>query len=234
MDVHINKDIGNFIKLQRRKKHLSQESLASAAEVSTNKISAIENAKGRASLEVIHKVLLSLGINLYNLLPLSQLSTMRKDMLKEAKIAYLHWKELNSIIAGDLNSRLVNLPEAISENLVCSSLGFTRNTNISGDATDQDGNIVEIKATSNFERDLTSFSPNQKFDRLIFLRLNITENRALIYDIQLNSEELGSLPVNYNETVADQQRQNRRPRLSLIKYIKEKGLKPIYELVLNT
>ena len=45
--------------------------------------------------------------------------------LSVIKQAYHKWKELNDIISNETSSRKVNLPEAISENIACNSLGFT-------------------------------------------------------------------------------------------------------------
>ena len=147
--------------------------------------------------------------------------------LSVIKQAYHKWKELNDIISNETSSRKVNLPEAISENIACNSLGFTRNMGSEpGDAHDKHGNLIEVKATANFTEDLTSFSPTTNFDKLIFVRLNQYEDKAYIYDLGLNGKTLGELPVNNHETVADQQREGRRPRLSLIDYIDKEGLKP--------
>lgn len=143
------------------------------------------------------------------------------------KQAYRSWKNLNEIIFNEMNSRKVNLPEAISENIACYALGYERNMDSSGDATDKLGKLIEIKATANFNSDLSSFSPDTHFDKLIFVRLNLQEDKAYIYDLGLNGEQFRELPVNNTEKVADHQAKKRRPRLSLIKYIKEKDIQPI-------
>lgn len=131
---------------------------------------------------------------------------------------YLSWKSLNSGIKS-FNSRGVNLPDAISESMVCYALGFKRNCGASGDATDEDGKLVEIKASSNYGNDLSSFSPNTKFDRLFFLQLNQEKDEAEIYDLCLNSNTFKELGVNKMQSVNDQQLEGRRPRLSLYKTI---------------
>lgn len=148
-------------------------------------------------------------------------------MLNTIKQAYQHWKQLNDIIVNHLDSRKINFPEALSENLACIALGMERNTNSLGDATDKQGRLVEIKATSNFYSDLSSFSPDTRFDRLVFVRLNLDSDKAYIYDLGLDGKQFGSLPVNISQTVADHQAQGRRPRLSLIRYIDKHKIQPL-------
>lgn len=85
------------------------------------------------------------------------MSNVSKDDLKHIITAYHYWKNLNKQLEP-FASRKVNIPESISEPLVCYALGYTwhnkANTNSSGDAS-FDGKLVEIKATSNFDDDLT-------------------------------------------------------------------------------
>lgn len=233
MENDIRKDFGLFIVKLRNKYGYTQEELAGRSDLSVPYISKIENAKCSASLDVIYKLLLAFDLSLYDLLPLSYQPLSEEAMINKAKEAYKHWKQLNNIISNDLESRMVNFPEAISENIACSALGYTRNNTSVGDATDANGNLIEIKATSNYHSDLTSFSPVTKFDKLIFVRLNLKEDIADIYDLGVNGKEFGSFKVNKNETVADHQQQGRRPRLSLIKYIEQNNLSPIVSVDLK-
>lgn len=83
------------------------------------------------------------------------------------------------------------------------------------------GEIIEMKATSNFDRDLTSFGPTTNFDRLYFLRLNQANNLLHIYDLGLTGETLGDVQANSKQTVREQQLQGRRPRLRIISQIIE-------------
>ena len=84
-----------------------------------------------------------------------------------------------------------------------------------------------MKATSNFDSDLTSFGPKCEFDNLVFLRLDYNNNKLYVYDTGIDSNELKSLPANQKETVGEQQAQKRRPHISLIKtVIEERELTP--------
>lgn len=139
---------------------------------------------------------------------------------------YFLWKDLNTGLRSVV-TRGINFPEAISEPIVCYSLDLLWNKGSFGDARTNDGKVVEIKACSNFDRDLTSFSPKMEFDALVFLRLDQKNNLAYIYDTKLNSTTLGEIQVNATQTLKDQQEQGRRPRFSIInKLIIPQDLKP--------
>ncbi|WP_065238530.1 Bsp6I family type II restriction endonuclease [Gallibacterium genomosp. 3] len=223
------KKLGLIIKRQRNLNHMSQAELAEKSNLSVNYIGDIENGRKSISLDAFMKVSIALNLRADQLLKFYfEDSEERMTIeLQTIKKAYQSWKSLNQIISGAMHSRKVNLPEAISENIACYALGYERNMDRTGDARDEFDNLIEIKATANFNSDLSSFSPDTHFDKLIFVRLNLDEDKAYIYDLGLNGEQFGQLTVNRNETVADQQRQNRRPRLSLVQYIQDNGLNPI-------
>ena len=145
---------------------------------------------------------------------------------EEARRLYFKWKDLNSSLRS-VTTRGLNFPEGISEQLGCYALGYKWNKGSYGDARSDDGLVIEMKASSNFNKDLTSFSPKEQYDNLVFLRLNYDENHLFIYDLGIGSDELSIIPVNATQTVADQQLQGRRPRLSLIKkYIEPNNVAP--------
>lgn len=133
---------------------------------------------------------------------------------------YFLWKDLNLGLRNFV-SRGINFPEAISEPLACYALGYKWNKGSGGDAVTHDGRIVEMKATSNFDGDLSSFGPVTTFDDLYFLRLHQRDNQLYIYNLGLNGETLGDIAANKTQTVRDQQLQGRRPRFSIIKQIIE-------------
>jgi len=133
---------------------------------------------------------------------------------------YFIWKDLN-IGLRNFVSRGINFPEAISEPMACYALGYSWNKGSGGDAVTPDGRIVEMKASSNFDGDLSSFGPETTFDELYFLRLHQRDNHLYIYNLNLNGEELGNLAISRSQTVRDQQLQGRRPRFSIIKQIIE-------------
>lgn len=142
--------------------------------------------------------------------------------------AYFKWKDLNTYISNN-SHRGLNMPDAISEPMGCYCLDLLWNRGSEvGDATDPKTNKkIEFKATSRFDGDLSSFGPTSVFDDLVFLRFNLKDNLLYIYDLRINSVELGNYPANKNETVEDQRRQGRRPHISLMKlFVDAEGLEP--------
>ncbi|MEB7825604.1 Bsp6I family type II restriction endonuclease [Staphylococcus chromogenes] len=152
------------------------------------------------------------------------------DMIK----AYFLWKELNSLIKNS-HTRGINFPEIISESLLCYALDYKLNRGTGGDAYDEGNNkVIECKATSNFDKDTSSFSPNEEFDRLYFLRLYQRDDELYIYDTEYDSEKLKFVQVNKKQTLGDQQKQGRRPRFSIIKQIIDKdNIQPIAKIDLR-
>jgi hypothetical protein len=163
------------------------------------------------------------------------LITVDKSRFKDAIKAYFLWKELDTIIRTSC-TRGVNIPETITENLLCYVSGFKLNKGSGGDAFNEDSKeIIEVKATSNFDRDTSSFSPKEKFDCLYFVRLDKKEDTMHFYNLEMNSNELKAIKVNKTETVGEQQDQKRRPRFSVIKFIiVPRGLTPFATLNLRT
>ncbi len=148
--------------------------------------------------------------------------------IDETCSAYFKWKDLNTYISN-ISHRGLNMPDAISEPMGCYCLGLLWNRgNKGGDATDpSDGRIIEFKASSRFERDLSSFSPNPHFDDLVFLRFNLEANLLYVYDLHIDSKELDNVMVNKTQTLAAQRSQGRRPRFSIIKvFVEGRNLEP--------
>lgn len=127
---------------------------------------------------------------------------------------YPLWKELNQRIK-QLYPRGVNFHEVFSEFIVCyvndyyHSLGGG-----SEDAFTNDMIKVQIKGTSNFSSDLTSFGPTSEFEILEFARLD--QNRDYLFLYRIPIDDLYDLPVNRLQTFKEQQEANRRPRFSII------------------
>lgn len=143
---------------------------------------------------------------------------------------FFKWKDLNNSLRN-FCSRGLNFPETISEPMACYALSQigeeTQWNKGSGGDAQRDGRKLEMKATSNFDSDLTSFGPKCDFDDLIFLRLDYNNNKLYVYDTGLNAEDVGNLPANSTETVREQQLQKRRPHISIIDVvIKGKNLEP--------
>lgn len=151
------------------------------------------------------------------------LVTVDTSRFKDAIKAYFLWKELDTIIRTS-HTRGINIPETITETLLCFVSDFKLNKGSSGDAyDDKNKRIIEIKATSNYDRDTTSFSPKEAFDALYFVRLDKRNDVMYFYDLQMNSDDLKKIKVNSNQTLEDQQLQGRRPRFSVIKFVIEEN-----------
>lgn len=138
------------------------------------------------------------------------------ERIDSACDAYFKWKDLNTYLKNN-SHRGTNIPDAISEPMGCYCLGLLWNRGSkAGDATDpKDNRKIEFKATSRFEGDLSSFGPKCKFDDLVFLRFKLDDNQLWIYDLKIDSNDLGNLPANKTEVVKQQQDQGRRPHISL-------------------
>lgn len=148
---------------------------------------------------------------------------------------YFLWKELDTRIRSAA-TRGINFPETISEALCCYVLDLKWNKGSGGDAVDTVTNrIIEMKATSNWDRDTTSFSPSEQFDDLLFLRLDKRNDELYIYDTGMNSDKLKEMKVNKTQTLRQQQEAGRRPRFSVINFIIEpNNCQPIAKLNLRT
>lgn len=134
--------------------------------------------------------------------------------------AYKLWKNFDELMR-DVSSRGVNLHEGISEVVVCYVNDYYHSIGKgSEDALTNTKLKVQVKATSNFETDLTSFGPKSEFDILHFARLNRETDELYLYDIPLDT--LYDVKVSKNKTFKDKQNSGQRPRFSIIdKYLKE-------------
>ena len=130
--------------------------------------------------------------------------------------AYFKWKDLNVSIKN-IHTRGINMPDVISEPIVCYVMGYLWNRGKQvGDATRQtDDAKIEIKATSRWAGDLSSFGPTAQFDDLVFARFNLDNNMLFIYDLDINSTDFSNYPANSRQTIREQQEQTRRPHVSL-------------------
>lgn len=148
--------------------------------------------------------------------------------IKQVVDTYFHWKTLDTEIKTLSGTRGINFPSELSEYMACYALNLLVNKKSSeGDAVDMtDPNnplIIEIKGSS--AESLTapnSFSPNENFDDLVFVRLEKNDDLLKIYRTGINSEKLKQIKVNSKQTVEDQQKEHRRPRFSIQKEIIDK------------
>lgn len=137
---------------------------------------------------------------------------------------YFYWQKLNSGIKSYV-SRGINFPETLSEPMACYAMTIATgkeykwNKGSGGDCVTEDGKLIEMKASSNFDSDLTSFGPKCKFDNLLFLRLDQETNQLHIYDMKMSADDLKKIKVNKTQTIGDQQQQGRRPHIRIINEI---------------
>ena len=141
------------------------------------------------------------------------LITVDEHRIQTTIDVYFQWKTLD-IMLSTLSTRGINFPSEISENIVCYICGYLLNKGSAGDAIDPNGNrIIEIKGSSSTGP--SSFSPNERFDELVFVKLNKQNDTLLIYFTGINNISLGNIYVNATETVLEQQQAGRRPRLNI-------------------
>ncbi|TCO70654.1 Bsp6I family type II restriction endonuclease [Marinisporobacter balticus] len=163
------------------------------------------------------------------------LVTVDDARFNDAVEMYFLWKELDARIRSSA-TRGVNFPETISEALCCYVMGFKWNKGSGGDAFDETNErIIEMKATSNWDLDTTSFSPTEEFNDLFFLRLNKRTDELFIYDTGIDSDALKKIKVNKTQTLEEQQNAGRRPRFSVINFIlNPMDLEPVAKLNIRT
>lgn len=156
-------------------------------------------------------------------------------MVNNAIRIYQHWKQLDSEVRT-ISTRGVNFPGELSELFACYVLGYKWNKDGGGDAYDPSTNrIIEMKGSGSDNDDLSSFSPSEKFDELVFIKANKNEDVIYIYNTGIDSDALGEIQVSKKEKVKDQQRAGKRPRFSVEKnIIKAKKLEPSYKLDILT
>jgi len=128
----------------------------------------------------------------------------------------------------------LNFPESISENLCCFVNDYKRSTGKgSEDVIAKDGRLVQIKATCNFKKALSSFGPKSKFDELYFIRVDTEHDKIEMHEIPVKNLE--DIKVNKDKKITGFQSEEKRPRFSIIKKIIEpQNLKPYVEIDLST
>lgn len=148
------------------------------------------------------------------------------DIFDKCLKLYFEWKKINDLCEA-IMGRKINMPEALSESIVCYLLGYKRNMKDTGDATAPDGKKIEIKAAT-IAKDLSSFGPKEKFDNCIFAHFFPNEDMLYIYDLNLNYEEMGRVQANKTNTVEKLRSEGKRPHFTIVTQIIEKNnLKPI-------
>lgn len=146
---------------------------------------------------------------------------------------YPKWKELNKDIKS-LYSRGINFHEVFSEFIICYINDYYHSLKAGSEDAVTNNNIkVQIKSTSNYDSDLTSFGPTSEFEILEFARLNQELDLLYVYKIPIN--DLYNIPVNKFQTFREQQKEGRRPRFSIIKnFIEPYNLNPYVIINMKT
>jgi hypothetical protein len=133
--------------------------------------------------------------------------------------------------------RGANMPEALSEAIVCKCVGAQLIRTGHGDILLPNGNIGEVKATSKSEgNDLSSFSPSSGFDHLYFVQPDADNiDSYLVFDLNMNRTQMEKVFVTQSQTFGEQASAGRRPRLSIkAQIIEARGLLPTWRVhVLN-
>ena len=145
---------------------------------------------------------------------------------------YRSWKNASEL-SLKLGGRKINLPEALSEGAFCHFkkvgrlFSCTGNVNRSFDCVDynneKDGYNMRIQVkASGVENDLTSFGPSSKWDKIYFCDFSRLDGTFDVYLIP--NELIYNYEVNSKQTMQDQQRQGKRPRMSLKSLIKDNNI----------
>ena len=174
-------------------------------------------------------------INLYGNSCNASLLQFDQSDKQEWKILWDSWNNLR-VGLKQYGSRGPNLSEGLSESAFCLYSNSLKILNIQGgcDSSADTYNLdrqeaQQIKATS-IANDLTSFGPTSKWNKLYFLDFYNGGNLDGSFDCyQIDTDLIYNTIVNKgkNETFVDQQKQGRRPRLSLKKIIAENNIAPI-------
>ena len=156
-------------------------------------------------------------------------------LMRNAIRIYFHWKQLDAEVRT-ISTRGVNFPGELSEIFACYVLGYLWKKKGEGDAIDPKTNrIIEMKGSGSENTDVSTFSPSEQFDELVFIKANKNEDAIYIWNTGVNSDELKKIMVNKKQTFEDKQKEGNRPHLSVeTKIIKAKGLTPDYKFdILN-
>jgi len=174
-------------------------------------------------------------INLYGTICNAELLQFEQNDKKEWKILWDSWDKLKAGL-NNYDSRGPNLSEGLSESAFCLYSHSLKIMNIQGgcDSSADTYNLEtqeaeQIKATS-IKNDLTSFGPTSKWDKLYFLDFYNNGDLNGSFDCyQIDTNLIYTTIVNKskNESFTDQQKQGRRPRLSLKKIIADNNIAPI-------
>ena len=156
--------------------------------------------------------------------------------LPQLKHIYQKWVDLSDSLQ-EIGGRRINLPEALSEAIFCINFNAGRlNESISKANTSFDcyqintKKRIQVKACS-VSNDLTSFGPSSVWDELYFVHFFPNKKYDGSYSIfKIENDLIYNHKVNATQTMRDQQKQDRRPRFSIIKeIITPNNIRPIIQ-----
>jgi hypothetical protein len=152
------------------------------------------------------------------------------DSVHELHIAYRAYDD--ALRRVPWSRRGANIPEALTEALVCLCTDGKLKTSGEGDLLLPDGRIGEVKATSKPDGDLSSFSPQESWDTLFFVIANPGDGFDYhVYDTEMSRSDFGVIQVSKAHTFNDQAMAKRRPRFSIIeKVISEYDMEPTWRV----
>jgi hypothetical protein len=156
----------------------------------------------------------------------------------EVRAIWLGYKAWSAVLQAIPWVRGANMPEGLSEAIVCLCTKGELVRSGHGDVLLPDKSIAEVKATSmaSSKEDVSSFSPTSKFSNLYFVeRVDGTDSEFYVYDLHINRSGVEKLKITATQTFKSQADQGRRPRFSIRKLIiAANNLTPTWSVDLNT
>ena len=158
--------------------------------------------------------------------------TVKVDWASASSLHEAYWNYRTITSSVPWSKRAPNMPSELTEAIVCLCTKAELIDEGHGDILLPNGEIGEVKGTSSYEDDLSSFSPSSEFDKLFFVHMDsLSHNIYHVYDLNLARKDLSGIRVNRNSTFADHAIGNRRPRFSVIdQIIKPRNLKPSWKV----
>lgn len=161
-----------------------------------------------------------------------------EDDIPWVEKVFKSWKEYRNALK-EHDERSPNMPEALSETIYCilTHAGRYRSSTKIKDRSFDAFNVlteetIQIKATQ-MNSDCTSFGPESKWDKLVFVDFYNKGNIDGTVDIyEIPSEHLTDIVVcqKKNVTFHERQKEGKRPRLSLKESILiPQSIEPIYK-----
>ena len=153
----------------------------------------------------------------------------QKSDLKKLQNIYFKWEEINKLV-NELGGRKLNIPDVLREGIFCLAYDAlrTNGTAYSYDAVSRKTKKgLQLKSAC-IKNDLSSFGPKSTWDELYFADFSFSKVKGLIEFYEIPNKFIHSAVLNKkkHETFKDQQKQGRRPRLSIRKIINDNKIKP--------